>query len=230
MICDAFLVYSRFSTCFPRPTFVLDALTGNTCCAVPKRFLFVIQSCYAQLMHCGRLLLGMDEEAVKQPDNFLTTTYVTHLETLFTKTHHFPKRMPFSEPCTYNMGGLWRVVATLVRFAFDPEMKVHKQARGLKMLEQLYHNKMLIEERKKPEAAAVEQDLYSKALEALGSEKVSGMLVSAIFKLLHTVLQPWEEGSHAVDKIRRAGSMKTMVEGNKICNIVAMKEKLKTDC
>ncbi|XP_045113019.1 uncharacterized protein LOC123505591 isoform X2 [Portunus trituberculatus] len=156
---------------------------------IPKRFLFVIQSCYAQLMHCGRLLLGMDEEAVKQPDNFLTTTYVTHLETLFTKTHHFPKRMPFSEPCTYNMGGLWRVVATLVRFAFDPEMKVHKQARGLKMLEQLYHNKMLIEERKKPEAAAVEQDLYSKALEALGSEKVSGMLVSAIFKLLHTVLQ-----------------------------------------
>ena len=56
------------------------------------------------------------------------------------------------------------MAATLVRFAFDPEVKVHKQAQALKTLQQLYVNKALQGERSRPETAAVEQDLSSKVL------------------------------------------------------------------
>lgn len=71
---------------------------------------------------------------------------------------------PFCEPCTYSMGGMWRVAATLVRLAFDPQVKVHKQAQALKTLQQLYGNKTLLGERSRQEAIAVEQDLYSKVV------------------------------------------------------------------
>ncbi|KAG0700986.1 hypothetical protein GWK47_025417 [Chionoecetes opilio] len=53
-------------------------------CQLPDKFSPVVQSCYSQLMHCGRQLLGLQEEAVGRADNFLATTYVTHLEDFFT--------------------------------------------------------------------------------------------------------------------------------------------------
>ena len=56
------------------------------------------------------------------------------------------------------------MVATVLRLAFDPEVKVHKQTQALKILHTLYSNKVVVEERSKPEAAVLEQDLYSKAL------------------------------------------------------------------
>ncbi|KAG0700987.1 hypothetical protein GWK47_025418 [Chionoecetes opilio] len=99
--------------------------------------------------------------------------------------------VPFHEPCTYNIGGLWRVAATLVRLAFDPEMKMHKKAQALKTLQQLYGNKALLGARSKPEAVALEQDLYGKVLKTLDSLQtpIHAMFVSNLFRLLHTIMQ-----------------------------------------
>lgn len=182
-------------------------------CQLPETFAPATKSCYSMLMQCGRSLLWMDEQAASQPDNFLTTTYVTHLETAFSKNHHVPNVVVFSEPCTYNMGGLWQVAATLVRLAYASKVKVHKVTQALKILQVLYSNKVLLDERSKPEAAAVEQDLFSKALEALGSKQVNGRFVAMLFSLLHTLLQvdqqtepqhrlAWEELRGKVEALR----------------------------
>lgn len=161
-------------------------------CQMPDRFVSVIQSCYSQLMHCGHLLLGKVEGAAMKPDNFLTLTYVSHLKTFFTQnSHQLTKVQPFTEPCTYNMGGLWQVAAILLQAAFDPTLKVHIQSQGLRTLQQLYTNKTLVAERSREEVAALERDLYSRVMETLDSMQppFSGHYAACFFNLLRSILQ-----------------------------------------
>lgn len=146
----------------------------------------VVLECYLMLYRCGCQLL---QEESHKPDNPLITIFYNHLEHCFTKSTGSMKCYAFHEPCCYNLGGLWSIVALMTKFAFDPEVRVFRRIDAMQVLHKLYKNRSLVAQVKISDTVTIERELSNKIIDMLSflkksPQSMSGHYMTALYTLL----------------------------------------------
>nr|XP_053628149.1 myb-binding protein 1A-like protein [Cherax quadricarinatus] len=146
----------------------------------------VVLECYLMLYRCGCQLL---QEESHKPDNPLITIFYNHLEHCFTKSTGSMKCYAFHEPCCYNLGGLWSIVALMTKFAFDPEVRVFRRIDAMQVLHKLYKNRSLVAQVNISDTVTIERELSNKIIYMLSflkksPQSMSGHYMTALYTLL----------------------------------------------